>query len=88
MVEREVDLPVEDVGHGDQRGGRGIRAARRPLPTSRSDREVRDRDDVHARVAPGIAVGAELGQQARGVDAGLLAQLALRRLVQRLGRAA
>ena len=35
----------------------------------------------------GIAVGAELGQQARGVDAGLLAQLALRRLVERLGRA-
>ena len=46
--------------------------------------EVRDRDDVHARVAPGIAVGAELGQQARGVDAGLLGELAPRRLVQRL----
>jgi hypothetical protein len=50
------------------------------------DGEVRDSDDVHARVASGIAVGAELGQLARDVDAGLFGELAPRRLVQRLFR--
>jgi hypothetical protein len=30
------------------------------------DGEVRDDDDVHTRVASGIAVGAELGQQGVG----------------------
>ena len=55
--------------------------------TSRKHCEVRDRHDVHPRIAPGIAVGAELGQERRAVDARLLAQLARRRLVQRLVRA-
>ena len=85
MIERQLDLSVEHVGHGDQRGGRGIRAAC-DCPDISQDGEVRDRDDVHARVAPRIAVGAELCQQARRVDAGLLGQLALRGFVQRLGR--
>ena len=58
------------VGAGDDR------------PDVSQDGEVRDRDDVRARVASGIAVGAELGQQARDVDARLLGELASRRLVQ------
>ena len=48
-------------------------------------RQVGDRDDVHARVAAWIAVRAKLREHARGVDAGLLAELALRGFVERLG---
>ena len=76
-------LPSSDVGHRHEGGGGGIRAGDDAAHVAEHG-EVRDRDDVHPRVAPGIAVGAELGQQARGVDAGLLGQLSLRRLVQRL----
>ena len=78
-------LPVEHVGHGDQRGVRGI-GARGDRSDIAKHREVRDRDDVHARVALGIAVCAELLQHGSGVDAGLLAQLTLRRAVERLCR--
>ena len=82
---RSISL-VQHVGHRDQRGLRRVRA-RHDRAHVAQHREIRDRHDVHARVAPGIAVGAELGQQARGVDAGLLDELPLRRLVQRLGAA-
>ena len=68
---------------GDERGVRCVGAGD-DRPHVAKDGEVRDRDDVRARVAPGIAVGAELGQQARDVDARLLGELASRRLVQRL----
>ena len=71
MIERQVDLPVEHVGHRDQGGVCGVRA-RHDRPHVAKHREIRDRHDVHARVALGIAVGTELGQQARAIDAGLL----------------
>ena len=83
MVERELDPLLEDVRGGDERGVCRVGAGDDRSHVAQ-DGEVRDRDDVHARVAPGIAVGAELGQQARDVDAGLLGELASRRLVQRL----
>ena len=86
MVERQLELPVQDVGHGREAGVRGV-GARHDVSDVSQHREVGDRDDVHARVAAGIAVGAELRQHARGIDAGLLAELALRGLVERLGRA-
>ncbi len=80
-------MPFSDVGHGREAGVRRV-GARDDVPDVSQHREVGDRDDVHSRVAPGIAVRAELRQHARGIDAGLLAQLALRGLVERLGRAA
>ena len=68
-------------------GVRGV-GARHHVSDVSQHREVGDRDDVHARVAAGIAVRAELRQHARGIDAGLLAELALRGFVERLGRVA
>ena len=86
VVERQLELLVEDVrgryerrfgciGPGDERAHVA------------DHREVRDGDDVHAGIASGIAVGAELLQQACRVDARLLAQLsaALLRRVSRWG---
>jgi hypothetical protein len=84
MIERQVDLSVEHVGHRDQRGCCSIRPCH-DSPHVAKHREIRDRHDVHSRVALGIAVGAELGQQACRIDSGLLGQLPLRSLVQRLG---
>ena len=86
MVERELDLPVEDVGDGEQGGGRRV-GAFDDRPDVAQHGEVRDGHDVHARVAAGIAVCAELRQQACAGDAGLLGELALRRLLERLVRA-
>ena len=86
MVERELDPLLEDVRGGDERGVGCVGAGDDRSHVARNG-EVRDGDDVHARVAAGIAVGAELGQQAGDVDAGLLGELASRRLVQRLFRA-
>ena len=83
VVERQVDLAVQQIG--DRNEGRccSVRA-RLDLAHIANHCEVADGDDVHAWVAPGIAVGAELGQRDGGVDACLLAQLPPRRLVQRL----
>jgi hypothetical protein len=85
VIERELELPVEDVGDGGEGrvGGVGPGLDRPDVP---KDGEVRHGDDVHARVATGVAVRAELGQEARYVDARLLVELASRRLVERLGR--
>ena len=83
VVERQLDLAGQSVGDGHEAGGDGVRA-RRDVAHLAQHREVGDGDHVHARVAPGVAVGAELRQQARAVDAGLLDELTLRGLVQRL----
>ena len=79
-----VDLPssTSDTATSDGGGGVGAGGDR---PTSRSTARYAHRHHVHARIALRIAVRAELGQQARGIDAGLLAQLSLGGLVQRLG---
>ena len=74
---------VEDVGDGDERSVRCVGAGDDRADVAKHG-EVGDGHDVHARIASGVAVRAELGQQARGVDAGLLGELPLRRLVQRL----
>ena len=57
-------------------------------PTSRRTARYADGDDVHARVALGVAVRAELRQRDRGVDTDtrLLTELPLRGFVERLGR--
>ena len=82
VIECQYDLSVEHVGHRDQGGCCSIRA-RHDCPNVADQCEIRDRHDVHSRVALRIAVGTELAHQARGIDAGLLGQLPLRRLVQR-----
>src|SRR5918996_3780406 len=84
VIERQVDLFVEHLGYRDEGGVCCIRA-RHHGPHVAKHCEVRDRHDVQSRVALGIAVSTELGEQARDVDASLLDQLPLRRLVQRLG---
>ena len=76
---------VEHVGDRDQRGIRRVRAGH-DGPDVAQHREVPDGHDVHARIALGIAIGAELRQQARSIDTGLFAELAPRCFVQRLGR--
>jgi hypothetical protein len=78
-------FPCRDVGGGHEIGLGGVRA-RGDRAHIAEHREVADGDDVHARVAPGVAVGAELREQAGDVDARLLGQLAPGRLVQRLVR--
>src|SRR6266511_1628742 len=85
VVERELGPLLEDVRGGDERCVCRVGAGE-DRPHVAKDGEVRDGDDVHARVASGIAVGAVLGQRARDVDARLLGELASRRLVQRLFR--
>ena len=67
-------------------GGSGVRgvSACGDVADVSQHREVGDRDHVHARVTAGVAVGTELGQQAGGDHAGLLAELAPRGLVERL----
>ena len=81
MVERELELAVEHVGDRDERGVRCVRAGDDRTDVAKH-REVGDGHDVHAWIAFGVAVGAELGQQARRIDAGLLGELPLRRLVK------
>ena len=71
VVEGELDPFLEDVRRGDKRCVLGVGAGDDRSHVAKNG-EVRDRDDVHARVASGIAVRAELGQQAGDVDAGLL----------------
>ena len=83
VVEGELEPLLEDVRDGDERSVRRVGAGGDRADVAK-DGEVPDRDDVHARVAPRVAVGAELGQQARDVDAGLLGELAPCRLVERL----
>ena len=65
VVERELDPPLEDVRGGDERGVGGIGACDDRAHVAK-DGKVGDGDDVHARIASGIAVGAELGQEAGG----------------------
>ena len=84
VIERQLDLAVQRVGHRNEGGPCSVGAGD-DLAHFAKHCEVGDRDDVHSRIAPRIAVGAELGQQARPVDTGLLGQLPLRRLVQSLG---
>ncbi len=86
VIERELELPVEHVGYGDQRGVCSI-GSTGDIAHLAQHREVGNRHHVHPRVAPRIAVGAELAQHPRAVDTGLLAELSARRLVERLGGA-
>ena len=72
-----------DVGDRMQGGPGGVRPGDDPRHLA-EHREVRHGDDVHARVASGIAVGAELLEELRAVDTGLLVQLPERGLVERL----
>src|SRR3990170_2603210 len=83
VIEGQLELPVEHVGHREEGSVGGVRA-RDDRPNVAKHCEVPDRHDVHARVALGIAVRTELGEQARAIDAGLLDQLPLRCPVKRL----
>ena len=85
VVERQLDPLLEDVGDRDERGVCRVRSGDDRSYLAK-DGEVADGDDVHSGVSSGIAVGAELGQQAGDVDAGLLGELAPRGLVQCLVR--
>ena len=82
MVEGELQGTVEHVGDGPQPGVVGV-GARFDPPDLGRDGEVADGHHVAPRVATGVAVGAELREVLGGVDAGLLAQLADRGLVER-----
>ena len=75
MVEGELDPLLEDVGDGYERCVGRVRAGGDRSHVAQHG-EVGDRHDVHARVARGIAVGAELRQEAGDVDARLLGELA------------
>ena len=77
VVERQLELLVEDVRGRHERSFGCIGPGDERAHVA-DHREVRDGDDVHAGIAPGIAVGAELLQQACRVDAGLLPQLSER----------
>ena len=83
MVEGQLEPSVHDPRDGNELCRSGIRAAGDALDLA-EHREIRDSHDVHARVAVRIAVGAELPEQVRAVDARLFQQLPLRRLVERL----
>ena len=85
VVERELDPLLQDLRGRNERGVRRVGAGDDRADVAKNG-EVGDGDDVHPRVAAGIAVRAELRQQAGDVDAGLLGELAPRRRVQRLVR--
>jgi hypothetical protein len=74
VVEGERERVVDDVGDAPQPGVGGVGAGDE-LGDVATDSEEGDADDVAARVAPGIAVGAEPQQRAWCGDAGLLGEL-------------
>src|SRR6186997_2121413 len=61
MVERQLELSVEHVGHGREAGVRGV-GSRNDVADVTQHRQVGHCDDVHSRVAARIAVRAELRQ--------------------------
>ena len=85
VVECELDRPVQGARDRDESGGGRVGSTLDPLHAA-EDGEVRDRDHVHARVALGVAVGAELPQQTCPVHARFLEQLARGGLVERFIR--
>ncbi len=64
VVEGERDRAVDDVGDAPEPGVGGVGAGDE-LGDVAADGEEGDADDVAARVAAGVAVGAELQQRAR-----------------------
>ena len=83
VVEGQRDRAVDDVGDAPQAGVGGVGAGDE-LGDVAADGEEGDADDVAARVAAGVAVGAELQQRARRGDARFLGELAHGGVVQRL----
>jgi hypothetical protein len=81
MVERELGERVERVPGGVAVGGRLVRQR-----AGGHERHVGDRRQPSARVAVRLGVRAQL-LEVHAADAGLLAQLALGRLLGRLGLA-
>ena len=83
VVEGQLEITVEHVGDRPQPGVGGVGAGDE-LADIRRHREVGDGDDVAPRVASRVAVGAELGEVAGRLDAGLLPQLTGGGVVERL----
>ena len=81
VVEGQLEAAVDHLGDRPQRGVVGIGPGSQPTHVGQH-REVGDGDHVHAGVAVGVAVGAELGEPHHALDAGLLTELSGGGLIQ------
>ena len=85
VVERQLEAPVDHLGHGPQAGLIGVGACGQCSDIGQ-DGKVGDRHHVHAGVAVRVAIGAELGQTSRGSNACLVAELACCGVIEGLVR--